>query len=197
MGKDFILSKDLSEICRNPAYLPCIMTAESGRRRRMNAMTRREQIIERMKIRKSDTAHNLAFEFGVSWRTVINDVMELTVNGYPIQAEPGNGGGIRWFGGKRQYPYSDKTLRAINNAIALASPEDKPELENLICTNEKPKIDKNDIFGLLTGGTTQRALAAELGISESYLSRILSGQKKPGSELAGKITRLKNGVIGV
>ena len=157
----------------------------------MKANDRREQIIERMKIRRFDTAGNLAFEFGVSWRTIINDVMEISLSGNPIAAEPGRGGGIRWLGGRRQCPYSDGTMRALHNVIALASPEDKLELENLIRQNEKPEINRNDIFEILADGMTQRTLAAKLGISESYLSRILSGQKKPGAGLTERILKLR------
>lgn len=74
----------------------------------------------------------------------------------------GNGGGIRWFGGKRQFPFSQRELLALHNAIALVSQEDKPVLENLLCKDIKPEVDKNDVFGILADGITQRALAATL-----------------------------------
>jgi len=57
----------------------------------MNAFERRKQIVEHMKLCKFDTLNNLIFEFVVSRRTMINDITELSVNGYPIIAEPGNG----------------------------------------------------------------------------------------------------------
>ena len=159
----------------------------------MNVFERRELIIERMTIRKFDTVFNLAHEFGVSKCTIYRDVQELSINGHPIQAEPGNGGGIRWFGSKRQFPFTDREMLAIKNAIAAASPEDKPVLENLIRENRKAEVERNDIFGLLENGKTQRALASELGITESHLSRLLSGQKKPGAELAKRISKLVEG----
>jgi len=189
--KELKFPKDLPKSGKKLSGLPCIMASKSIGRYRMTTMTRRENIIERMKIRKFDTAYNLAFEFGVSLKTVLHDIQELSVSGKPIQAEPGRGGGIRWLGGKQNFPFTEREITALHKAIALASPEDKPVLEKLIRTNEKPEIDKNDIFGLLTGDITQRAFAAELGISESHLSRVLSGRKKPSMALAAGIAKMK------
>jgi len=157
----------------------------------MNAIARSEQIIERMKVRKFDTAYNLAFELGVSERTIRNDVMELSISGHPIQADAGRGGGIKWTGGEKRFPFSTRELFSLQNAIVCASPEDKPVLENLIRQNIKPKFDRNGIFGILKSGITQRALAVKLGISESYLSRVLSGQRKPSAKLVEQISKYK------
>lgn len=157
----------------------------------MNAFERRSEIIERMKIRKFDTADNLAFEFGVTERTIRNDVMELSINGYPIVTEPGRGGGIRWTGGRRCFPFTEREAAALHNAVALASESDKPVLENLIRERIRTRVDANEVFKILAGEKSQRALAAELGISESHLSRVLSGRKKPGESLARRITKIK------
>ena len=85
----------------------------------MNALERREQIIERMKIRKFDTAFNLAYEFGVSWRTIIRDVQELSCSGHPIVADMGRGGGIRWVGSKKQFPFTDMEVAAFQEATHI------------------------------------------------------------------------------
>jgi biotin operon repressor len=162
----------------------------------MNALARRERIIERMKIRKFDTTYNLAVEFAVSRLTILRDIQELSVSGYPIQADMGRGGGIRWVGSKKQFPFTDRQMLAIHNAIAAASPEDKLVLEDMLRENVKPEVDANDIFGILSDGITQRALAAELGITESHLSRILSGQKNPSAELAERISKYRKEVLG-
>ena len=162
----------------------------------MNAFERRQQIIDRMTVRKFDTAFNLAGEFGVSKCTVFRDVQELSVCGYPIQADTGRGGGIRWVGGKKQYPFSERELLALKNAIAAVSAEDKLVLENLLRDNGKPDIsfNSNDIFKLLEDGKSQAELARELGISKGYLTRLLTGERLPGAELAGRISKYITGL---
>ena len=163
----------------------------------MNALERRAQIVERMKIRKFDNAFILANEFGVSAKTIYRDVQELSVSGYSIQADPGRGGGIRWIGSKRQFPFSEREMLAFRNSIATASPDDKRVLENLLLDKTKPEveIDNNDIFELLTDGKSQAALAREIGISKSYLTRLLSGERKPSAELAIRISKLQKEVL--
>lgn len=163
----------------------------------MNVFERRSEIAERMKIRRFDTAQNLAFEFGVSWRTIIKDVMELSLSGYPIISEQGRGGGIRWLGTKRGFNFTEREVCALHIAIAIVPEEYKSVLENLIRERVKVKatVDKDDIYGLLRSGISQRALAGELKITESHLSRILSGQKKPSAELVARIYEYRKGVL--
>lgn len=160
----------------------------------MSAFDRREQIIDRMKVRKFDTAASLASEFRVSKCTIFRDVQELSVNGHPIIAEPGCGGGIRWVGGKRQFPFTSEEITALKEAIATVSEKSRLALENLLRDKTKPEMefDNNDIFGLLTDGKSQAALARELGISKGYCTRLLSGERTPGAELAERISNLKN-----
>ena len=157
----------------------------------MNVTARREQIVEHMKLWKFDTASNLAFEFKVSRLTILRDIQELTVNGHPIQTEPGNGGGIRWVGGKRNFPFTEREITAIHNAIASAPADDKPVLENLVRDRTRLKVDTNRVFKMLEK-KSQRAFAAGLGISESHLSRILSGQRKPSEALAKEMLQIKD-----
>ncbi len=60
----------------------------------MTANERRNAILEVLCQRRFDTVENLAFEFGVSGRTIRNDVLILSCE-YPIYTAKGNGGGIR------------------------------------------------------------------------------------------------------
>ena len=191
MRKKDDFQKDLSIRYQKLIPLPCKISVQVAGRCRVNALERRSEIIERMKVRKFDTAFNLAHEFGVSRLTILRDVQELSVSGYPIIAEQGRGGGIRWVGGKRSFPFTEREVVALHNAIATVSPEDKPVLENLIRERTKAMVDKNDVFKMLTGRKSQRALAAELGISESHLSRVLSGHKKPSEALVDKISKAR------
>ena len=59
----------------------------------MSASERRRAIIEALCQRRHDTRENLASEFGVTKRTIENDVLALSLE-YPVYTVQGNGGGI-------------------------------------------------------------------------------------------------------
>ena len=59
----------------------------------MTANERRMALLEVLCLRRHDTRENLAFEFGVSKRTIEYDVQILSAN-YPIYSVQGKGGGI-------------------------------------------------------------------------------------------------------
>lgn len=59
----------------------------------MTAAERRQAILELLCQRRHETRENLAFEFGVSKRTIEYDVLELSLS-YPVYTTQGNGGGI-------------------------------------------------------------------------------------------------------
>ena len=59
----------------------------------MTAADRRRAILEALSTDKFTTRANLAFEFGVSKRTIDHDLLLLSRK-YPICAMPGKGGGI-------------------------------------------------------------------------------------------------------
>jgi len=162
----------------------------------MSGLSRRTQIIERMKIRKFDTASKLATEFGVSRLTILRDVQELSTEGNPIVADMGRGGGIRWLGSKRQFPFTTEEVAAFQEAIALVSEKSKFVLENLLRDKSRPEIefDNNDVFGLLADGISQTALARELGITGAYLSYLMSGQRKPSAGLAERISKYRKNI---
>lgn len=60
----------------------------------MTANERRNAILEVLCLRKFETVENLAFEFGVTGRTIRSDILALSLE-YPIYTSKGNGGGIR------------------------------------------------------------------------------------------------------
>lgn len=54
---------------------------------------RRQSILEALCDRRYDTVVNLATEFGVSDRTIRNDILVLSCS-YPVYTVQGNGGGV-------------------------------------------------------------------------------------------------------
>lgn len=59
----------------------------------MNAAERRMEIIGILTVRRQITAKELAEEFGVTVRTIQNDIQALSP-GYPIYTKQGGDGGI-------------------------------------------------------------------------------------------------------
>lgn len=64
----------------------------------MAADERRRKILEALSVRRYETCDNLAFEFGVSVRTIYNDLLHLSRE-YPIYTSQGHKGGIRMMDG--------------------------------------------------------------------------------------------------
>ncbi len=60
----------------------------------MKAYERRQEIIRTLCKRRYETIDNLAFEYGVSRRTIRYDIEELAVS-HPIVTVQGNGGGVK------------------------------------------------------------------------------------------------------
>lgn len=60
----------------------------------MSPNERRQELLEVLCRRRRDTYSNLAQEFGVSKRTIQNDILSLSCS-YPIETVSGNGGGIK------------------------------------------------------------------------------------------------------
>ena len=79
----------------------------------MSPSERRQELLETLCRRRKDTYINLAHEFGVSKRTIQNDILELT-RSYPIETISGNGGGVKiadW------YHLNRKTLNPAQVAL--------------------------------------------------------------------------------
>ena len=64
----------------------------------MTAAGRRAEMIRILRGRKRDIIPNLAYELGVSERTIRRDLLTLTLDeGYHIDVLPGNGGGVVFY----------------------------------------------------------------------------------------------------
>ena len=83
------------EINLRTAYSEWWQKKRRRRRYRVRANERRRAILETLCERRRDTEVNLAFEFGVSRRTIVNDISELSLH-YPISTVSGGigGGGV-------------------------------------------------------------------------------------------------------
>ena len=66
----------------------------------MTASERRNALLEDLCMRRFEKVSNLAFQYGVTARTIRNDILILSLE-YPIYTAKGNGGGI----------YVDKNFR--------------------------------------------------------------------------------------
>lgn len=78
----------------------------------MSPVERRQALLEVLCRRRSDTYANLAFEFGVSKKTIQRDV-EILICSYPIETVRGRyGGGVRVVG---DYPYDRHTSKRVLN----------------------------------------------------------------------------------
>ena len=91
----------------------------------MTASERRNAILEDLDMRRYEKVSNLAFQYGVTTRTIRNDILILSLE-YPIYTAKGNGGGI----------YVDKNFRL--GKVFLKS-EQQELLERLL-----PGLDGKD-----------------------------------------------------
>ena len=108
----------------------------------MTASERRQAILEALSIRRQETVGNLAFEFGVSERTIMSDLVKLECSA-PIYTVQGRyGGGIRvadgWYIG-RQYMHDDQAelLRRLKDGL---QPDEQKLLQGILDSFAKPKI---------------------------------------------------------
>jgi len=92
----------------------------------MTANERRMALLEVLCLRRHDTRENLAFEFGVSKRTIEYDVQILSAN-YPIFSVQGKGGGIYIMEGYRlnKRYLTDKQSEVLQELALTLSGEDK------------------------------------------------------------------------
>lgn len=110
----------------------------------MNANERRLAVLEALCARRHDSVENLAFEFGVSVRTIKYDVEALTLS-YPIYTTQGNGGGVHvvegyYIGRKYLKPYQRALLEQLS---ATLTGEEAKTMQEILKTFalEIPKKD--------------------------------------------------------
>jgi len=99
----------------------------------MTAAERRQAILEALCIRRHDTRENLAFEFGVSKRTIEYDVLELSLT-YPIYTTQGNGGGIHVVDGfYLDKPHlNEKEVALLSKILPTLTGEDKKTMSEIL-----------------------------------------------------------------
>lgn len=100
----------------------------------MDAVERRQQILELLCQRRKDTMQNLAAELGVSERTIRRDV-EILTRSYPLETVCGRyGGGIRvadWYHLDRQR-MSPKQTALLRRLAADLRGEDLEVMEQIL-----------------------------------------------------------------
>ena len=100
----------------------------------MDAVERRQQILELLCQRRKDTMQNLAAELGVSERTIRRDV-EILTRSYPLETVCGRyGGGVRvadWYHLDRQRMSPRQTAQLRRLATGLQG-EDLEVMEQIL-----------------------------------------------------------------
>ena len=100
----------------------------------MDAVERRQQILELLCQRRKDTMQNLAAELGVSERTIRRDV-EILTRSYPLETGCGRyGGGVRvadWYHLDRQR-MSPKQTALLRRLAADLRGEDLEVMEQIL-----------------------------------------------------------------
>ncbi len=99
----------------------------------MTASERRQAILEVLCQRRHETRENLAFEFGVSKRTIEYDVLELSL-AYPVYTTQGNGGGIHVSDDfhLNRPKMNDAQTELLKRILPTLSGEDKETMETII-----------------------------------------------------------------
>lgn len=100
----------------------------------MKTNERRRAIVELLCARKRDTRENLAFEFGVSLRTIADDITALSFE-YPIYTSPGPGGGVYIADGfelRADNKLSSKEQAVLEKLLGRLSGDDKKAVESVL-----------------------------------------------------------------
>lgn len=95
----------------------------------MAADERRRKILEALSVRRYETCDNLAFEFGVSVRTIYNDLLHLSRE-YPIYTSQG----IRMMDGYyvNRKSLTDKQSELLTRLASGLTGEDKKTMEEIL-----------------------------------------------------------------
>ena len=100
---------------------------------KMTPCDRRDAILNVLCKRRTEHIKNPAFEFGVSRRTIINNIIELT-RSYPIETVRGNRGCVRvaegYYIGRKYLKPAQK--EALLDAISNADGETRNALESIL-----------------------------------------------------------------
>ena len=107
----------------------------------MSPNERRMEILQVLIERKEGTLENLAFEFGVSKRTIQYDIETLSLS-HPIYCESGNGGGIRiekdYKIGKRRFSQEqEEFLKSLMPRLSVGEQDKMNEILNEFTRRKK------------------------------------------------------------
>ncbi len=107
----------------------------------MSPNERRMEILQVLIERKEGTLENLAFEFGVSKRTIQYDIETLSLS-HPIYCESGNGGGIRiekdYKIGKRRFSQEqEEFLKSLMPRLSAGEQDKMNEILNEFTRRKK------------------------------------------------------------
>lgn len=104
-----------------------------------SALDRRQEILERLSDRRSETIENLMAEFGVSRSTIKRDIEVLSLS-YPIYTVQGNGGGIRvadgFYVGRRYLTPSQEAL--LRNLMGGLQADQQATMQSILTAFGKP-----------------------------------------------------------
>lgn len=104
-----------------------------------SALDRRQRILEVISDRRFETMDNLALEFGVSKRTIQNDITVLGCSA-PIRTVRGRGGGVRaeqgWYLGRRYLRREQEEL--LRELLPSLVPEKRAVMEEILTAFAKP-----------------------------------------------------------
>jgi len=108
-----------------------------------SALERRQQMLEYLSDHRFTTYSELASEFGISQRTAMRDIEELTCSA-PIYTVQGNGGGIRvadgWYISRRYL--RDEHEEVLRRLIPGLQPEDQQAINEILLAFAKPKATR-------------------------------------------------------
>ena len=110
-----------------------------------SALERRQQMLEYLSDHRSTTYSELASEFGISRRTVVRDIEELTCSA-PIFTVQGNGGGIRVADGwylSRRYLHDDQEA-LLRELLPGLQPEQQKTMESILAAFAKPQVKERN-----------------------------------------------------
>ena len=108
----------------------------------MKALERRQALIELLCECRYEKISNLAFEFGVSWRTICRDIQELSLS-YPIYTDCSRGkAGVYieegYYLGKQYLREDEEEL--IQKLISNSTGEDRTRLIKILKRFGRPKV---------------------------------------------------------
>ena len=99
----------------------------------MTASERRQEIMNILVSRRRSTVSGLAIELDVSKRTILRDVLELSLQ-YPIETEPGRYGGVKladWFRPDRRV-LAREQAEALRKAAQVLEGEDRQAILSIL-----------------------------------------------------------------